>query len=93
MASEATTTEKMNTNSGNDNPNPYLIAGIVAAAVAAAATSAYIIWRRSYANKASADSVQELLDKAHQTLHLLEDRLGELHSGNISRGNDTPATA
>jgi len=92
MASEVTT--ETSAEKSGPHPNPYLIAGIVAVALASAATGAYIVWRKSYPDQGSAESVQELLDKAHRTLHLLEDRLGELQGGNLplSPGNgDTAA--
>ncbi len=58
--------------------NTILIASIVTAAIVSAATAGYIVWRKSQANPGSADSVQDLLDKAHRTLHVLEDRLESL---------------
>ena len=61
--------------------NVYLVAGIVTAAVVSAATAGYIVWRNAEAGRAAAESVQGLLDKAHRTLHLLEERLGDIPGG------------
>ena len=80
------------TKNGTDNghPNPYLIAGIVAVALASAATAAYIVWRKTYATQGTPESVQDLLDKAHRTLHVLEDRLSEFQNSGLagSSGGD-----
>ncbi|MBC7805698.1 MAG: hypothetical protein H7145_06055 [Akkermansiaceae bacterium] len=64
--------------SKKDQKNNVLIASIVTAAVVSAATAAYIVWRKSQVNRGSVDSVQDLLDKAHRTLHILENRLEDL---------------
>lgn len=72
-----------------DHNNTVLIASIVTAAVVSAATAGYIVWRKSQENRGSADSVQDLLDKAHRTLHVLEDRLEDLRdSVSLSKGSD-----
>ena len=75
--------------------NTILIASIVTAAVVSAATAGYIVWRKAQSNPGSADSVQDLLDKAHRTLHVLEDRLEDLR-GTVSlnkSGDSNTATA
>ncbi|MBC8136893.1 MAG: hypothetical protein H8F28_13495 [Fibrella sp.] len=77
-----------------DPKNTILIASIVTAALVSAATAGYIVWRKSQENRGSADSVQDLLDKAHRTLHILEDRLEDLRDSvslNKSGENNTAA--
>lgn len=79
----------------NGQRNTILIASIVTAAVVSAATAGYIVWRKSQPNPGSADSVQDLLDKAHRTLHVLEDRLEDLR-GSVTlnkSGDSNTATA
>ena len=78
-----------------DHKQTVLIASIITAAVVSAATAGYIVWRKSQENRGSADSVQDLLDKAHRTLHVLEDRLEDLRgSVSLNKSNDgTTATA
>jgi hypothetical protein len=55
----------------------YLVVGIVAAAVSAA-TVAYIFWARSRHLSPQAESVQQLLDRCHDQVRAIEQRLGEL---------------
>lgn len=81
--------------SKKDQKNTILIASIITAAVVSAATAGYIVWRKSQENRGSADSVQDLLDKAHRTLHILEDRLEDLRdSVSLNKSSDgSTATA
>ena len=55
----------------------YLVVGVVAAAVSAA-TVAYIFWSRSRHFSPQAESVQQLLDRCHDQVRAIEQRLGEL---------------
>ena len=64
-----------------DHKRTVLIASIVTAAVVSAATAGYMVWRKTQGSQSvTADNVQDLLDKAHRTLHILEDRLDDLRS-------------
>ena len=73
-----------------DHRHTVLIASIITAAVVSAATAGYLVWRKTRVNRGAVDSVQDLLDKAHQTLHLLENRLDELReSVSLPLGSDT----
>ena len=64
-----------------DHKKTVLIASIITAAVVSAATAGYLVWRKTQDTQSTtADNVQDLLDKAHQTLHILEDRLDDLRS-------------
>jgi hypothetical protein len=56
--------------------NGYLVVGIVAATVSAA-TVAYVFWARSQ-RITTADDVQHLLDRCHDQVRTIEQRLGEL---------------
>lgn len=77
-----------------EQKNSVLIASIITAAVVSAATAGYIVWRKSQANRGSADSVQDLLDKAHRTLHILEDRLEDLRdSVSLNKSGDSNTAA
>ena len=55
----------------------YLIVGVVAAAVSAA-TAAYIFWSRSRHLVPQVETVQDLLDRAHDQVRDIEHRLNEL---------------
>lgn len=59
----------------------YWIMGVVAATVSAA-TAAYLIWNHSRKAGVSAatDSVEELLDRCHDQVQRMEQRLGEMPS-------------
>ena len=70
----------------------YLIVGIVAATVSAA-TAAYIFWSRSRQIGPNAESVQELLDRCHDQVRAIEQRLGDLHSPAASSSAPSPTTA
>ncbi len=90
MADETTTNVDQ---ADRDHKNIILIASIVTAAVVSAATAGYIVWRKSHENRGSVDSVQDLLDKAHNTLHLLEGRLEDLRETVSLAKNSDIATA
>jgi hypothetical protein len=55
----------------------YLVMGVVAAAVSAA-TAAYIFWSRSRHMAPPVETVQELLDRCHDQVRDIEQRLNEL---------------
>jgi uncharacterized protein (DUF3084 family) len=57
----------------------YLVAGIVAASVSAA-TAAYFIWSRGKRAgvAAASDNVEDLLDRCHDQVKRIEQRLGEI---------------
>jgi len=61
----------------------YLLVGVVAAAVSAA-TVAYIFCSRSRQFTPQAESVQQLLDRCHDQVRAIEQRLGELTPPTIS---------
>ncbi|MBC8141794.1 MAG: hypothetical protein H7Y38_10190 [Armatimonadetes bacterium] len=71
-----------------DAKKSVLIASIITAAVVSAATAGYIVWRKTQAQQKSGEDVQHLLDKAHKTLHILEDRLDDLRSS-VARSKKT----
>ena len=75
-----------------DHRKTVLIASVITAAVVSAATAGYIVWRKTQQNRGAADNVQDLLDKAHQTLHILEDRLDDLRSG-VALAKNTDAVS
>jgi len=62
----------------------YLIVGVVAAAVSAA-TAAYIFWSRSRQFGPQVETVQDLLDRCHDQVREIEERLGELRQPVASR--------
>lgn len=70
----------------------YLIVGIVAATVSAA-TAAYIFWSRSRQMGPHAETVQELLDRCHDQVRAIEQRLGDLHGSAASEPASATATA
>ena len=58
----------------------YIVMGVAAAAVSAA-TAAYVLWSRQRAiaaASAQAESVQQLLDRCHDQVRSIEQRLGEI---------------
>jgi septal ring factor EnvC (AmiA/AmiB activator) len=57
----------------------YIVVGVVAATVSAA-TAAYIFWQRSRRITPQIESVQQLLDRCHDQVHTIEQRLGELNA-------------
>ena len=57
----------------------YFIVGAVAAAVSAA-TVAYVFYRRQKMLAPHVQSVQDLLDRCHDQVHSIEQRLSELSS-------------
>ena len=64
----------------------YIVMGFAAAAVSAA-TAAYVLWSRQKAiNAASAqaESVQQLLDRCHDQVRSIEQRLGEITPPSVS---------
>ena len=64
----------------------YIVMGVAAAAVSAA-TAAYVLWSRQKAiNVASvqAESVQQLLDRCHDQVRSIEQRLGEIKPPSVS---------
>lgn len=75
-----------------DQKKTVLIASIVTAAVVSALTAGYIVWRKTQTAQKSGEEVQHLLDKAHKTLHILEDRLEDLRTNVAhSKRSDTGA--
>ena len=58
----------------------YIIVGVVAAA-ASAATAAYIFYSRSRDLAPQVETVQQLLDRCHDQVRTIEQRLGELAPG------------
>ena len=55
----------------------YLVVGVVAAAVSAA-TAAYIFWLRSRHLSPQVETVQDLLNRCHDQVREIEQRLGDL---------------
>ena len=55
----------------------YVIVGVVAAAVSAA-TAAYIFWARSRHLVPHVESVQDLLERCHEQVQTIEQRLNEI---------------
>lgn len=78
---------------GADSKKTVLIASIITAAVVSAATAGYIVWRKTHTHTAHDENVQELLDKAHKTLHTLEDRLEDLRDSVALAKKSRPGTA
>jgi|GEM_PF-6620757 hypothetical protein len=64
----------------NEPTKITLITVGVVAAVVSAATVAYIFWRRSQHLPPQVESVQQLLDRYHEQVRHLQDRLDELSS-------------
>jgi len=62
----------------HDN-TPYIVVGIVAAAVSAA-VAAYIFWTRSRSLAPHVETVQDLLEQAHDKMRAIEQKLGDLQS-------------
>lgn len=56
----------------------FLVVGVVAAAVSAA-VAAYVFWGRARQLSPHAETVQELLERCHDQVRDIEQRLGELH--------------
>ena len=69
------------TRAGASAPAPayraYIIVGVVAAAVSAA-TAGYIFWSRSRHLAPHVETVQDLLDRAHDQVRDIEQRLNDL---------------
>ena len=57
----------------------YVTVGVVAA-VASAATAALIFWNRSRHTKVHLETVEELIDRCHDQVKSIENRLGEIVS-------------
>lgn len=55
----------------------YVVVGVVAAAVSAA-TAAYIFWARGKRGSGALETVDSLLDRCHDQMRVIEQRLGEL---------------
>lgn len=62
-----------------ESKKAYWVVGIVAASVSAA-TAGYLIWARGrHAGvAAAADSVEELLDRCHDQVKRIEQRMGDI---------------
>jgi len=60
----------------------YIIVGVVAAAVSAA-TAAYIFWSRYQRGHTAVESVQNLLDRCHDQVRAIEQKLTELNPGSL----------
>ncbi|HVK03416.1 MAG TPA: hypothetical protein VM490_08070 [Armatimonadaceae bacterium] len=58
---------------------PYIVVGIVAAAVSAA-VAAYVFWTRSRSLGPHVESVQDLLEQAHDKMRSIEQKLGDLQA-------------
>ncbi len=56
-----------------------MVAGVVAAAVSAG-TAAYVVWARHRRLTDGGESVDSLLDRCHDQMRLIEQRMGELSS-------------
>ncbi len=57
----------------------YIVVGVVAAA-ASAATAAYVFWSRSRRLSPHVETVQEILDRCHDQIRSIEQRLGDLNA-------------
>jgi len=55
----------------------YMVAGIVAAAVSAG-TAAYVFWSRNRRPGSGSETVDSLLDRCHDQMRLIEQRLGDI---------------
>jgi hypothetical protein len=55
----------------------YVTVGVVAA-VASAATAALIFWNRSRQGKGHLESVEDLIDRCHDQVKSIENRLGDI---------------
>jgi len=91
MAKEAAPAKSAAT-TGTDSPaagspkTTYIVVGVVAAAVSAA-TAAYIIWSRNRALAPQVETVQDLLEQAHDKMRQIEQKLGDLHHPASSSAN------
>ncbi len=54
----------------------YMMVGVVAAAVSAG-TAAYVFWSRNRRSSSGIESVDSLLDRCHDQMRVIEQRLGE----------------
>jgi hypothetical protein len=61
----------------------YIVVGVVAAAVSAA-TAAYIIYSRAQRSTTGVDSVQNLLDRCHDQVRSIEQKLSDLNPGSLT---------
>jgi len=66
------------TQTGLSAKQTYIVVGVVAAAVSAA-TAAYVFWSRSRRLSPHVETVQEILDRCHDQIRSIEQRLGDLH--------------
>ena len=60
-------------------PEGYVMVGVVAAAVSAG-TAAYVFWSRNRRSSTGIESVDSLLDRCHDQMRVIEQRLGEFPS-------------
>ena len=91
-AATSTTTEIPGAGSAKTT---YIVVGVVAAAVSAA-TAAYIIWSRNRSLAPQVESVQDLLEQAHDKMRQIEQKLGDLHhpaSASSTNGSGVAAVA
>ncbi len=74
-------------NGGSDNSDvsaakrAFIVVGVAAAAAVSAATAAYVFWARQRASVSvapQAETVQQLLDRCHDQVRSIEQRLAEL---------------
>lgn len=65
---------------GTSGKRAYIVVGIVAAAVSAA-TAAYIFWARTREIAPGVESVQNLLDRCHDQVRVIEQKLIDLNPG------------
>jgi uncharacterized protein HemX len=79
------------TETGDDSnvKTTLIVVGVVAAAVSAA-TAAYIFWSRHQRSLApKVESVQDLLEQAHDKMRQIEQKLGDLHPASAAVGQYT----
>ncbi len=94
--SAAATSTATETPTAGSVKTTYIVVGVVAAAVSAA-TAAYIIWSRNRSLAPQVESVQDLLEQAHDKMRQIEQKLGDLHNpaptAPTSSANGSGATA
>ena len=85
-ATEGLQTGMSGSNGGSDNNDvsaakrAFIVVGVAAAAVSAA-TAAYVFWARQRANVSvapQAETVQQLLDRCHDQVRSIEQRMADL---------------